>query len=181
MPARPVVYDPAMDATVERMTGHALSESASVGGTPPRKGQFMDRRMRRTIEKLAKRLGVTPKPSWSDFELWGHIYERTKGGIARTSDTVLGDPFCLFVTGYCDEGHQPHAMTLVAKKPGGVAFEETEGKDEAARMKDRFPPCEATLPSGEACGKRQAHWMVDMTRMSVFQDAERARARIGVP
>ena len=177
MPARPVAYDPAMDATVERLTGHALSESVSVGGTRPRKGQFMDRRTRKTIEKLAKRLGITPKPTWTDFELWGHIYERTRGGIQRTSDTVLGDPFCLFVTGYCDDGHDPHKMTLVAKKPGGVAFEEMEGKKEAQRIRENFPPCEATLPSGEPCGKTLHRWMVDMTRMSVFQDAERERAR----
>lgn len=176
MPARPVAYDPAMDATVERMTGHALSPSVSVGGERPRKGQFMNPGLRRTVEKMAKRLGITPKRSWTDFELWGRIYERTKGGVQRPTDVVVGDPFCLFLTGYCDHGHAPYEATIVAQKDGGVPMDEHEGKEKLAEMKRTFPACDATLASGDPCGQPFHTWSADMTRMSVFRDKKRAQA-----
>lgn len=177
MAGRPVKYDPAFDLTVERMTGHALSGGVSIGGAQPRKGQFMNPRLRRTIEKMAKRLGITAKRKWTDYELWGAIYERTKGGVQRPSDLVAGDPFCLFVTGICDQGHAPWKMTIVAKKDGGVFMDEGEAKEKLAEIRENFPVCDATLPSGDACKKEVGQFSVDMTRMSVFERAERDRAK----
>lgn len=190
MPARRVTYDPAMDVTIERMTGHAVDPSISFGGARPRRGQFMHWDQRCTIEDLAERLGIgvqrqvkakrhrqgTSKyPTWTDSDLWGAIYEKTRGGIQRPTDVVVGDPFCLFLTGYCEEGHAPYEATIVAQKDGGVPMDEHEGKEKLAEMKATFPVCDATLPSGQACGKPFHCWSSDMTRMSTFREKQKSR------
>lgn len=178
MPGRPVVYDPAMDLTIERMTGKALDPSMSIDGTPPRRGQFLNSRQREEIEKLAKRLGLTPSPKWSDYKLWGHIYEKTKGGVQRPSDRILDDPFALFVRGLCDDGHAPYETILVAEAPGGVAMDEGEAKRQQAILKAQAPPCEATMPTGRMCGKPFGQWSSTMTRRSVFEENDREIQRM---
>lgn len=197
MPARRVVYDPTWDAQLERLTGEALSPSVSVGGVSAR-GLFRRRRMfdrdqRLQMEALAIRLGIEPQiegptwltvttpldavsvfPRWNDYELFGAIVERTKAGVQRTTDLVPGDPFCLFLTGYCDDGHPEYETTIVAKKDGGIALDEHEGKEQLAQMRAAFPPCDATLPSGDPCGKPFKRWSSDMTRMSVYREKRKA-------
>lgn len=200
MPARRVVYDPAWDAQLERLTGEMLSPSVSVGGTRAR-GLFRHRRMfdrdqRLQIEALAIRLGIEPQiegptwltvttpldavsvfPRWNDYELFGAVVERTKDGVQRTTDAVPGDPFCLFLTGTCADGHAPWETTVVGMKDGGVAMDEHEGKEQLAQMRANFPVCDATLPSGDPCGKPFATWSSDMTRMSVFRAKRREAVR----
>ena len=130
--------------------------------------------VQRQVKAKRHRQGVSKYPTWTDSDLWGAIYEKTKAGIQRPTDVVIGDPFCLFLTGYCDQGHDPYEVTHVAKKDGGIPIDEAEGKAELARMKAAFPVCDATLASGEPCTKPFHSWSADMTRMSAYREKRRA-------
>lgn len=181
MPARPL-YDPEWDATLERFTGTALSPNVTIDPKVPhgrnvfaRHRGFMGRRLRRTIERMAEHLGVTVNKRWSDFELWGAIYEHTRAGVQRTTDMLAGDPFILALTGYCSTGHAPWKATLIAQRHDGGPIGEKEGKDRLAYMKRTLmPTCDHPMGDGQPCGKPLHSYSSDMTRRSAYEAAERA-------
>jgi hypothetical protein len=138
-------------------------------------GPHLRRKARRAMRAMALACDIdVERPEYQDpLVLWDEIKTRIGSGIPRANTNVIGDPFCLFLTGICDKHPEPWEQTAVIKSPHGGLIDEAEGRRMLEYLKDQ-----PDVNTCEQCGDPITTWRSDMTRMSVRQDAERrARAR----
>jgi hypothetical protein len=137
--------------------------------TPQDYQHHFSRQSRRAMRKMAESLNIDWEKYPDPADLWEQIAERIAGGIPRANTTIVGDPFCLFVTFRCynhDRG-MVRTQTLVAKSRTGGPIDEEEGKKIIAQFlgsdRARCDECDAQL----------TEYSSQMTRQSVFEEQER--------
>lgn len=131
------------------------------------------RKQRRAMEIMARSFGIEPAKYPDNRVLWGIVSEAMAGGVKRTQDPVVGDPFAVFLTGICTDMHEGkgwHKQTVVVKT--GEMVDQAEGDKIIAYLKaqDNVKIC-------EGCGKKIDTWQTDNTRISTFAAQETTMIR----
>jgi hypothetical protein len=108
--------------------------------------------------------------------LWSEITQAIGQGIPRTAETIMDDPFAVFVTGICQRPHgrngEWHEQTVISKT--GAMVDQKQGEDMIAYFKaqDNVNTC-------EACGEKITTWSCDNTRISTFAAQDKKRRASG--
>jgi len=139
------------------------------------------RSTRRALSQMARSLSIDPeKYNLTTQEgmtsLWSEISQAIGQGIPRTSETVIDDPFAIFVTGICQRPHGDkgawHEQTVISKT--GAMVDQAEGEKMIAFFK-----AQPNVNTCEACGEKITTWSCDNTRVSTFAAQDKARRASG--
>lgn len=155
------------------------------------------RSTRRALHALAASMRVDVSKCKNTLDIWKALTERIESGVQNPRDPILGDPFAVFVTGICADGHPLHRQTAVHKT--GHMLDEFECKKVIEYLKHQDPVrhcdaqvesgggcqcpspedatgfcrrCDRTIDPGE-CGKPITTWQTDHTRISTFEASAR--------
>lgn len=152
------------------------------------------RETRRALRALAQAMRIDLTKCKSTIDVWKALTEKVESGIGNPRDPIVGDPFGVFVTGKCWDGHDKWEQIAVHKT--GHMVDEFEAKKIANFLKHEDPVrhCDCPVESGGGCqcppeqredangycrrcdmtinplvcGKPITTWSVDNTRINTF-------------